>query len=93
MATTIVTPSDLEQLKEELLEGFQQLMQKKFGAHGRRWVKNDEVRKLLKVSSSTLQTLRINGTLPFTKLGGIIYYDMQVINKLMLENQVHNNEQ
>ena len=89
MATTIVTPSDLDQLREELLEGFQQLLQKKFVPHEQRWLKNTEVRKMLKISASTLQTLRINGTLPFTKLGGIIYYDKEVINKLMLQNQVH----
>lgn len=93
MATTIVTPSDLDQLKEELLDGFHQLLQKKFVPHEQRWVKNGEVRKMLKVSTSTLQTMRINGTLPFTKLGGSIYYDKEVINKLMLENQVHNRKE
>ncbi|HET8839723.1 MAG TPA: helix-turn-helix domain-containing protein [Flavobacteriaceae bacterium] len=92
MATTIVTPSDLEQLKVELLDGFRELLQKKPGTPDRRWIKNAEVRKMLKISNSTLQTLRINGTLPFTKLGGIIYYDSEEINKLMLANHVHNRQ-
>lgn len=92
MATTIVTPSDLEQLKEELLEGFQQLIQKDPIPYEHRWLKNADVRKMFKLSASTLQTLRINGTLPFTKLGGVIYYDREVIDQLMRENQVHHRD-
>jgi hypothetical protein len=38
------------------------------------WLKSSEVRKLLKISSGTLQNLRINGTLNFYKIGGILYY-------------------
>jgi hypothetical protein len=90
MAATIVTPSDLEELKEDLLKEINRLLKQRSGSHQSRWLKNSEIRKMLKVSTSTLQTLRINGTLPFTKLGGIIYYDREVIENLMLENQVRN---
>ncbi|WP_421878262.1 helix-turn-helix domain-containing protein [Marinoscillum sp.] len=43
------------------------------------------------MSPGTLQNLRINGTLPFTKIGGVIYYDYQDIHKMLTENRVHNN--
>jgi len=32
------------------------------------------VRKLLGVSNGTLQTLRVNGSLPFSKIGGLYFY-------------------
>jgi hypothetical protein len=48
------------------------------------------LKSVLNVSSGTLQTLRINGTLPYTKIGGIIFYDAEEIYKLLKENSIHN---
>lgn len=44
---------------------------------------------LLQVSPGTLQNLRINGTLPYTKVGGIIYYDSEEIQSIMTANRIH----
>lgn len=48
-----------------------------------KWLKSSEVRKLLKISPGTLQTLRINGTLQYNRVGGIIYYKYDEIEKLL----------
>jgi len=53
----------------------------------RKWLKSSEVRKLLPVSAGTLQNLRVNGTLPFTKIGGVIFYDHDDIKKMIEEHQ------
>lgn len=47
------------------------------------WLKSSEVRKLLKISPGTLQNLRINGTLSYNKIGGIIYYNYAEIQKIL----------
>ena len=47
------------------------------------WLKSSEVRKLLKISSGTLQNLRINGTLNFSRIGGILYYKYEDLKKLL----------
>ncbi|WP_445749413.1 helix-turn-helix domain-containing protein [Polaribacter sp.] len=47
------------------------------------WLKSAEVRKLLKISPGTLQNLRINGTLKYKRVGGIIYYKYEDINKML----------
>jgi len=39
--------------------------------------------------TGTLQNLRVNGTLPFTKIGGVIFYEYEEIKK-MLEKHRHN---
>ena len=52
-------------------------------------LKAAEVRKLLQISHGTLQTLRINGTLPFSKIGGVTYYDYDDIIRL-IEKTKHN---
>lgn len=41
---------------------------------------------MLNISPGTLQNLRINGTLRFTKMGSIIYYKLEDINKILEEN-------
>jgi hypothetical protein len=49
----------------------------------KKWLKSVEVRKLLNISPGTLQNLRINGTLRYTKIGGIMYYKLENINKIL----------
>jgi len=39
-----------------------------------KWYDNQEVCMILRISPRTLQTLRDNGTLPFTQIGRKIYY-------------------
>ena len=43
------------------------------------------IKELLKISSGTLQNLRIKGTLRYSKVGGTIYYNYQDIEKLFNE--------
>ncbi|WP_235528470.1 helix-turn-helix domain-containing protein [Pedobacter sp. Leaf194] len=49
----------------------------------KKWLRSNEVRKLLGISAGTLQTLRNNRTLSFTKIGGTMYYSMEEINKVL----------
>lgn len=56
---------------------------RKSGQEPKEWLKSYEVRKLLGISAGTLQNLRLNGTLPYTKIGGLMYYRYEEIRKLM----------
>jgi hypothetical protein len=49
----------------------------------KQWLKSNEVRKMLNISPGTLQNLRINGTLRFSKIGGMMYYKLEDINKVL----------
>jgi hypothetical protein len=86
MALQVITSDDLQKFKQEILLEIQANFQKYEAASRRRWLKSIEVRKLLKVSPGTLQTLRLNGTLKYSKIGGIIYYDQDHVNKLLLNS-------
>ena len=59
----------------------------------KKWLKSTEVRKLLGISPGTLQNLRINGTLPYSKIGGVIYYDHEEIQNILAQNRVDNSYQ
>jgi hypothetical protein len=86
MAIQVITSDDLQRFREELLNDIKNIFQKHAPEPYKKWLKSDEVRKLLKVSPGTLQTLRINGTLKFTKLGGILFYDYDHIQKTFTDN-------
>lgn len=88
MAVQIITPEDLEAFRLTLLQDLKQLLAKQSQPE-KKWLKSKEVRSLLNISPGTLQTHRINGTLTYTKVGGIIYYDQLDIEKLLARNKVH----
>lgn len=86
MAVEILTRHDLMLFKEDLINELKKIFTKE-QAEQKKWLKSDEVRRLLKVSPGTLQTLRINGTLQYVKIGGIIYYDYDHIQSLLTKNK------
>ena len=92
MPSSIITTDDLREFKMELIEEFKSILsQQQSQVTLKRYLKSSEVMDLLQISPGTLQNLRINGTLPYTKIGGIIYYDAQEIQQIMNENRVHHN--
>ncbi len=50
------------------------------------WIDNQDVMQLLHISPRTLQTLRTNGTLAFSRIGNKLYYRRQDIQRLLANN-------
>ena len=69
MPTNIITTDDLREFKMELLEELKSILSKQSSGTLKRYLKSSEVMDLLQISPGTLQNLRINGTLPYTKSG------------------------
>lgn len=90
MPATVLTTDDLIDFKLDLLEEFKTILQEHTGMKLKKWLKTKEVKDLLGVSNGTLQNLRINGTLSYTKIGGILYYDYEEIQKTLEENRISN---
>ncbi|SEW57460.1 helix-turn-helix domain-containing protein [Chitinophaga arvensicola] len=82
MAKEIITLQDLEVFKADLLKEIKALMDGRL-QQNKKWLKSYQVRELLGISAGTLQTMRINGTLPFSKIGGLIFYDADLVNEVM----------
>lgn len=82
MAAEILTREDLAIFKTELFRELRELVNAP-AIQPRKWLKSYEVRELLGISPGTLQNMRINGTLSFTKIGGLIFYEYDDILKLM----------
>ena len=86
MSVEIVTKEDLTEFRQLLLEDLKSIINVKPSNH-KEWLKSNEVRKLLKISPGTLQNIRINGTLTFTKIGGIFFYNYDDIQTLLEKNK------
>lgn len=84
MEIDIVTKEDLRRMKKEMMEEIREILTENIKKENdRQWLRSAEVRKILGISPGTLQNLRINGTLPYKKIGGSIYYRRQDIEKMM----------
>jgi hypothetical protein len=79
----LITIEDLNAFKEELLTAIKHMLTSSPQQAAKKWLKSFEVRKLLTISPGTLQNLRVNGILPYTKIGGLFYYDSEEIYKML----------
>ena len=52
------------------------------------WIDNSDVMRMLNISRRTLQTLRSNGKIPFSRIGNKIYYRRQDIQNMLARNYV-----
>jgi hypothetical protein len=85
MPVEILTKEDLHQFRMQLLDDLKQIIHQKSPLQ-REWLKSPEVRKLLQISPGTLQNLRIKGTLRCSKIGGMQFYKLEDIEKLLNNN-------
>jgi len=53
----------------------------------KRYLKSAEVKRMLGISSGTLQNLRVQGKLKFTRVGRLIFYSQHDVENLMLKGE------
>ena len=85
MQIEILTIEDLQRFKSELIEEIKQTIRTRETVTNKQFLRSSEVRKLLKISSGTLQNVHIKGILPNEKIGGIFYYAHADIEQLLGE--------
>jgi len=79
----LVTIKDLEDFRTKLLMDIKMMLEGHLNKTSKRWLKSHEVRKMLGISAGTLQTMRNNGTIPYSKVGGLTYYDAAQIDQIL----------
>jgi len=82
MTNELLTREDLQQFRLQLLSELKEVLQQSKQST-KQWLKSSEVRKMLGISHGTLQNLRITRSLPYTKLGGIMFYKYEDIEKIL----------
>lgn len=89
MSVNILTTEDLWEFKKELLEEIRELLNEdKAQIIKKEWLKSSQVMDMLNISSGTLQRYRHNGTLSYTKIGGLVFYEAGQIEKILLDNHI-----
>lgn len=83
MQVELITRSDLENFKKELLQEITAVIQQGSTDQTKEWLKSGEARAMLKVSNGTLQNLRIKNLLHPTKVAGVYYYRLSEIKALL----------
>jgi excisionase family DNA binding protein len=82
MELEVITKEDLTQFKHDLLNELKELLGSK-PATELKWLKSYQVCELMGISRGTLHNMTTNGTLQATKLGRLMFYSTDDINRLM----------
>lgn len=83
MSSEIITREDLELFRIKLLSDLRTVVSESDKMIPKPWWKGREVRSFLKIGTTKLQSLRVTGKLPSSKIGGIHYYRYEDIEKLL----------
>ena len=82
MTNELLTREDLQHFRTQLLNELKEVLQQS-SQTTKQLLKSSEVGKMLGISHGALQNLRINRSLPYTKLGGIMFYKYKDIEKIL----------
>ncbi len=82
MAIEIITKEDLEAFRLTLLNDIRLLITNS-KSESKEWLRCADVRKMLKISTGTIQNLRISGKLKSKKVGGIHFYKLTDIENMV----------
>ena len=85
MEIELITRADFHTLKSEIVDEIKRLFQTP--GEQKEWLKSADVMQLLQCSPGTLHNLRVNGKLPFTKMGGTIYYSRKDVMSVLEGNK------
>ncbi|MEO8796048.1 MAG: helix-turn-helix domain-containing protein [Daejeonella sp.] len=90
MQINLITSNDLDDFKEDLLVEIRRLLALSPASKNtvqKKYLKSREVLKLLRISAGTLHQLRSTGTIPFSRIGRVIFYEEEEILKMMHERK------
>jgi Helix-turn-helix domain len=81
MKMELFTKEDLDDFRLQLLTDLARIMKQPDAVQP--WLKRFEVRKLLRISPGTLHRWRVEGTIPYSRIGGTILYKYEDVKKLV----------
>ncbi|SRR6266498_1087535 len=89
-AHQLITIANLREFKNQLIEELLTALKSQNSQVQKKWLKSHEVRRLLKISPGTLQTLKSSGIIPYTKMGGVHFFDYDDIQRVLESGKMNN---
>ena len=86
MPAEILTSDDLREFKLELIKELKTIFSSNIASNTtpqKNLLKSSEVQKLLDLSPNSLRKLRVSRVIPFTRLNGVIYYELSDIEQML----------
>ncbi|PKR81784.1 DNA-binding protein [Brumimicrobium salinarum] len=91
MEISIVTQEDLQELKDTILSSLaslkDELSTQNTSSNDPVLLKSHQVQRMLGISPGTLQNMRAKGIIPYSKVGGVIFYNKEDILNIIDDNK------
>ena len=90
MKINVLTVEEFIQMKLELINEIKETISKDCSNQTASWLRTSDVRKILKISNSSVQNLRNSGILKYSKIQGTIFYKTTDVENLLEANRKNN---
>jgi len=87
MSILVITAEDLERQLQKVVDEVKSAVTIT-DSNNVRWIRSKQVKGLLGVSDSKLQTMRINRSITYSQIDGTYFYDKESILSLLEQNKV-----
>ena len=87
MSILVITAEDLERQLQKVVDEVKSAVTIT-DSNNVRWIRSKQVKELLGVSDSKLQTMRINRSITYSQIDGTYFYDKDSILSLLEQNKV-----
>ena len=87
MSILVITAEDLERQLQKVVDEVKSAVTIT-DSNNVRWIRSKQVKELLGVSDSKLQTMRINRSITSSQIDGTYFYDKESILSLLEQNKV-----
>ncbi|MES2064625.1 MAG: helix-turn-helix domain-containing protein [Bacteroidota bacterium] len=78
----LLTKKDLEKFKDELFDLLKPLTDAQ-ALQQQKWLRSQDVMKMLHISAGTLQNMRVAGNITYNKVGKIFFYKAADIDRVL----------
>jgi hypothetical protein len=87
MSILVITAEDLERQLQKVVDEVKFAVSN-IDSSNVRWIRSKQVKELLGISDSKLQTIRINRSITYSQIDGTYFYDKESILSLLEQNKV-----
>lgn len=79
----VLTYEDFKEFEARILREIEEIKKALPSISPKKWLRSSDIKELLGVSHGKLQTMRNNKEIPFTVIGGTIFYSLDDVNKML----------
>ncbi|MBK5722687.1 helix-turn-helix domain-containing protein [Dysgonomonas sp. Marseille-P4677] len=79
----ILTYEDFKEFEARILKEIEEIKKALPSISPKKWLRSSDIKELLGISHGKLQTMRNNREIPFTVIGGTIFYSLEDVNKML----------